>query len=131
MGPIWVNPYGIWPEHIRLRLFDTVFPNLGMAHSDHDHDEPEPITDHTHHTSWSANLEGPQHAEDRDLVIMQAQEAVDHTASGYHVNLVTHGNHGHPSNYLYKELDATETDLDYEYIEQCGCGGHVTRVHVN
>jgi putative CGCGG family rSAM target protein len=53
--------------------------------------------------------------------------AVDHTAGGYHVNLVTHGDHGHPEMYLYDHLD--ERDGDYEYVQQCGCGGHVTRVH--
>lgn len=35
--------------------------------------------------------------------------------------------HGHPETYLYVTLD--ELDVDYEYVEQCGCGGHVTRVH--
>jgi putative CGCGG family rSAM target protein len=103
-----------------------------MTHSEqgHDHDAVDPITDRTHDTSWSANLEQPRHAEDRELVVSQALEAVDHTAPGYHVNLVTHGNHGHPSEYLYKSLDDAEAVADYEYIQQCGCGGHVTRVHL-
>jgi len=102
-----------------------------MAHADHDHDDVDPITDHVHESSWSANLEGPQHADDRELVVAQALEAVDHTVPGYHVNLVTHSNHGHPADYLYKALDDAEAALDYEYVEQCGCGGHVTRVHVD
>jgi len=42
-------------------------------------------------------------------------------------NLVTHGDNGHPSEYLF---DALADDVDWEYVEQCGCGGHVTRVHV-
>jgi len=29
-----------------------------------DHGDAEPVTDHTHDTSWSANLEQPQHADD-------------------------------------------------------------------
>jgi len=102
-----------------------------MAQPAHDHDDVDPITDRTHETSWSANLEEPQHAEDCELVVAQALQAVDRTAPGYHVNLVTHGDHGHPSEYLYAALDAAEADVGYEYIEQCGCGGHVTRVYVD
>ncbi|TQQ83633.1 CGCGG family rSAM-modified RiPP protein [Halonotius terrestris] len=105
------------------------------SHGDdaHDHSDAEPITDRVHDTSWSANLELPQHGEDRDLLIAQAIDAIEHTEPGYHVNLVTHGDHGHPSAYLYDALDAADIDaeIDYEYIEQCGCGGHVTRVHLD
>lgn len=92
------------------------------------HDEVEPITTETHDNSWSANLEKPQHAADQSLVLAQAVEAIEHTVPGNHVNLVTHGDHGHPESYLYAELD--DAGLDYEYVEQCGCGGHVTRVYV-
>jgi putative CGCGG family rSAM target protein len=98
--------------------------------SQHDHEDPEPITDHVHDNSWSANLEGPQHSDDRDLLVEQAIEAVRHTAPGNHVNLVTHGEQGHPETYLYDALDRTFEDADWEYVEQCGCGGHVVRVHV-
>ncbi|SEV94106.1 CGCGG family putative rSAM-modified RiPP protein [Halobacterium jilantaiense] len=98
---------------------------------DHEHDhDAEPVTDHVHDNSWSANLEQPDHGDDRDLVLRQAVEAVEHTAAGNHVNLVTHGDHGHPEDYLYDELDAAfGDDVDWEYVEQCGCGGHVVRVH--
>jgi putative CGCGG family rSAM target protein len=100
---------------------------------DHDHDyDAEPVTDRVHETSWSANLEKPEHGEDRELVVRQAIDAVDHTAAGTHVNLVTHEAHGHPSEYLYAELDSEfgAEDVDWEYVDQCGCGGHVVRVHV-
>jgi putative CGCGG family rSAM target protein len=95
------------------------------------HDEVAPITDETHDNSWSANLERDVHADDRDLVIRQAIDAIEHTVPGNHVNLVTHGDHGHPETYLYERL-ATEygDDLDWEYVDQCGCGGHVTRIEV-
>jgi putative CGCGG family rSAM target protein len=100
---------------------------------DHDHDhDAEPVTDRVHDNSWSANLEKPEHGEDRELVLQQAIDAVEHTADGNHVNLVTHANHGHPSEYLFPALEdefASE-GIDWEYIEQCGCGGHVVRVHV-
>ncbi len=96
------------------------------------HDDPEPVTDRTHENSWSANLEKPAHADDAGFVVEQGIDAVEKTAPGYHVNLVTHGAHGHPEEYLYDALeDAFDTDeVSWEYVEQCGCGGHVTRVHV-
>jgi putative CGCGG family rSAM target protein len=102
----------------------------------HDHDEDldedvEPVTDRVHDNSWSANLEQPSHAESKTLVVEQAEQAVEHTTSGNHVNLVTHGDHGHPEGYLFDALDdAFGDDVSTESVEQCGCGGHVTRVHV-
>ena len=99
-------------------------------------DDVAPITDRVHDNSWSANLEQPHHAERRDLVVEQARQAVEHTAEGNHVNLVTHGDHGHPETYLYDALsegfggELAGEDLSWEYVEQCGCGGHVTRVYV-
>jgi len=94
--------------------------------------DAEPVTDRVHDTSWSANLEKPIHAEDRGLVLDGAVEAVEHTEPGNHVNLVTHGEHGHPEDYLYDALAEVgwDRDLSWEYVDQCGCGGHVTRVHV-
>jgi putative CGCGG family rSAM target protein len=94
------------------------------------HDDVDPITDEIHDNSWSANLEQPRHAEDRDLLVQQAIEAVEHTAGDNHVNLVTHGDHGHPSEYLFETLRDAFAAIECEYVEQCGCGGHVTRVHV-
>ncbi|MHB9285849.1 CGCGG family rSAM-modified RiPP protein [Halobacteriales archaeon Cl-PHB] len=90
----------------------------------------EPVTDHVHDNSWSANLEKPVHAEDRGTVLDGAVEAIQHTASGNHVNLVTHGKHGDPTDYLVDHLETEFDDLDWEYVDQCGCGGHVLRVHV-
>ncbi len=49
--------------------------------------------------------------------------------AGNHVNLVTHANHGHSERYLFSHLDDVYGD-DVEYVQQCGCGGHVTRVYV-
>lgn len=94
----------------------------------------EPVTRREHDVSWSANLEKPHHAADRELVVSQAKDAVEATAAGTHVNLVTHGDHGRPETYLWEELEAefedADVDLEIEYVDQCGCGGHVTRVHV-
>ncbi|OAQ53717.1 hypothetical protein HTG_05505 [Natrinema mahii] len=90
----------------------------------------EPVTRGDHDASWSANLEGPEHAMDRDLLVEQATEAIAATTAGYHVNLVTHGDHGHPETYLWEELEAAFDGLRLEYVDRCGCGGHVTRAHV-
>ena len=68
---------------------------------------------------------------DNVRLVAQAIDAVEHTAAGNHVNLVVHGDHGHPEAYLFAALDAEfGDDVDREYVEQCGCGGHVVRVHV-
>lgn len=95
----------------------------------------EPVTRRVHENSWSANLETPHHAEDRDRVLAEAIDAIEATASGYHVNLVTHAAHGHPEWYLWPELASYDeregtAALEWEYVSQCGCGGHVTRVRV-
>ncbi|GAB6859984.1 CGCGG family rSAM-modified RiPP protein [Haloplanus litoreus] len=89
----------------------------------------DPTAEPVHETSWSANLEGPEHAADRDLMVEESLDAVAATAPGTHVNLVTHGDHGHPSTYLHVELRAAFDDVTVEYVDRCGCGGHVTRVH--
>jgi putative CGCGG family rSAM target protein len=91
-------------------------------------DPADPALAEDHDGSWSVNLEQPVHADDRDRLVRAALLAVERTAPGHHVNLVTHGDHGHPEGYLYGELDAHA--LDYEFVERCGCGGFVTRVHV-
>ena len=96
------------------------------------HEESEPETDHVHRNSWSANLEKPMYQDDRPLLERHAVEAVERTESGYHVNLVTHEVHGHPKTYLFETLEQRFGDeqIDWEYVDQCGCGGHVVRVYV-
>jgi putative CGCGG family rSAM target protein len=99
------------------------------------HEAAEPITGEVHDNSWSANLEKPEHADDRELILAHAIDAVEHTTSGNHVNLVTHGDQGHPSEYLFEGVEegveeGVDADVRIEYVDQCGCGGHVTRVHV-
>lgn len=111
---------------------------MSDAHPASEGDAPaesrEPITRRVHENSWSANLEEPHHADDRDRVVAEAIDAIEATAPGYHVNLVTHAAHGHPEGYLWPALESYVTDdeatLEWEYVDQCGCGGHVTRVHV-
>lgn len=93
-------------------------------------DAVEPITERRHTTSWSANLEQPEHADNRELVVAQAIEAVRHTATGNHVNLVTHSQQGHPEDYLFDALTDAVDGIEVTYVQQCGCGGYVTRVFV-
>ncbi|WP_247728825.1 CGCGG family rSAM-modified RiPP protein [Halovivax limisalsi] len=98
-------------------------------------DGREPITRRVHENSWSANLEEPHHADDPERIVEEAIDAIEATAPGYHVNLVTHAAHGHPEGYLWPALESyvAESDarpLEWEYVDQCGCGGHVTRVRV-
>ncbi|WP_290813239.1 CGCGG family rSAM-modified RiPP protein [Halovivax sp.] len=92
------------------------------------------MTRRVHENSWSANLEEPRHADDRELLVDEAIDAVEATAPGYHVNLVTHGAHGHPREYLWPALEEHATrageSIEWTYVDRCGCGGHVTRVHV-
>ncbi|SHH03480.1 CGCGG family putative rSAM-modified RiPP protein [Halobaculum gomorrense] len=90
----------------------------------------EPADDRpVHDTSWSANLEQPRHADDESAVVADAIDAVEHTAAGVHVNLVTHGDHGHPERFLFPALaDRFGDDADWEFVDRCGCGGYVTRV---
>lgn len=80
----------------------------------------------SHDTSWSAQLEDPSHAADRDRFVREAIEALESTAEGVHVNLVTHGEHGHPESYLFPELETRFGDaVDWEFVDHCDCGGYV------
>lgn len=114
-----------------MRIADQRIVMASHSH-DHAHGETEPVTDRIHENSWSANLEKPQYEDDLSLLKRHAIEAVEHTASGHHVNLVTHEAHDHPEGFLYDTLDErfSDEEVHWEYIEQCGCGGHVVRVHV-
>jgi putative CGCGG family rSAM target protein len=95
------------------------------------HESATAVTDTVHDNSWSANLEQPEHAETESTVIKGAISAIEHTTSGNHVNLVTHANHGHPNDYLTDVLEErVEEAIEMEYVDQCGCGGYVLRVHV-
>ncbi len=44
---------------------------------------------------------------------------------------MTHGGQGHPESYLTDAIREAFEDLRVEYVQQCGCGGHVTHVHVD
>jgi len=100
------------------------------ARSGHD-DGPEPVTGEFHERAWAADLERPEHAANRDLLLSEAAEAIETTAEGTHVQLVAHEAHGIPDEYLYPFLKREFGDsIEWEYVCQCNCGGHIVRVHV-
>jgi len=82
---------------------------------------------------WSLNLED-QYYEDRpDVMMTESIEAVKKTKQGCFVNLVTPGKNGDPREWLIPALTEQLNDQgvvlrDIQYIDECGCGGHVTRV---
>ncbi|PYZ92243.1 CGCGG family rSAM-modified RiPP protein [Salipaludibacillus keqinensis] len=80
--------------------------------------------------SWSASLEHGEYSEDRDLVLKHSIEAIEETAKGCYVNLVTPDVFGHPENYLSDHIHEKFSDtVEIKYIDQCGCGGYVLRVY--
>ncbi|MDG5777246.1 CGCGG family rSAM-modified RiPP protein [Haloarculaceae archaeon H-GB2-1] len=92
--------------------------------------ETSPSSEEHHDNSWSVNLEQPRHEGDRERIVEEAISAVERTAAGNHVNVVTHGECGHPEEYLLDALERALDGIEVEYVDRCGCGGHVTRVHV-
>lgn len=81
-----------------------------------------------HDASWSANLERERYAADRETLIDHALAAIDRTAADYHVNLVTHPDHGNPAEYLEGPIRDRYPDAETTVVDQCGCGGYVYRV---
>jgi putative CGCGG family rSAM target protein len=102
-----------------------------MSNASAGHDQgTEPVTDRVHDSTWAADLERPQHAVDMELLVEEAIKAIENTTAGTFLQLVTHEAHGHPSEYLYEVLDdAFDDDIEWEYICQCNCGGHILRVY--
>ena len=111
-------------------MFDEVVFGLDvrLIHMER-HERADAVGVTAHDASWSANLETDEYAGDEARVVADAIVAVESTRPGFHVNLVTHGANGHPETYLYEALDRAFGDaVDYEFVDQCGCGGYVTRV---
>lgn len=83
--------------------------------------------------NWSLNLEEVQEAHPEEM-LPTAIEAIEETAPGCYVNLVTSGAAGHPEagfipNLIRKLQEMGIPVRDVHYIGECGCGGHVTRVY--
>lgn len=82
---------------------------------------------------WSLNLENDYYETHPDEVFIESVDAIRRTKAGHYVNLVTPGGLGDPREWLIPQLIALVKYADLEvkeirYIDECGCGGHVTRV---
>jgi putative CGCGG family rSAM target protein len=80
--------------------------------------------------NWSISLESDEYVNDFDALVNEAIAAVKSTQKGFYVNLVTPGVFGNPEDYLTEVLqNLFSQTIEMKYIDQCGCGGHVLRVH--
>jgi len=82
---------------------------------------------------WSLNLEDAHYETHPEEVLAESVEAIRRTKAGRYVNLVTPGRLGDPREWLIPQLIALVKYADLavreiRYIDECGCGGHVTRV---
>lgn len=82
---------------------------------------------------WSLNLEDLYYAEHRDEAVEEAIQAIRSTKAGYYVNIVTPNEADDPHEWLIpsieKRLETKQIKIrDIRYIDQCGCGGYVTRI---
>jgi putative CGCGG family rSAM target protein len=93
------------------------------------YDGREPVTRRVHEQPWIADLETPAHAADRELVVAEAIDAIEQTATGTRIEILTHQNHGHPSEYLYSRLDRFE-GVEISHAGRCDCDGYATAVVV-
>ncbi|WP_196237918.1 CGCGG family putative rSAM-modified RiPP protein [Calidifontibacillus erzurumensis] len=81
------------------------------------------------HQDWSVDLEHNEYEYDKNLIIVDGIKAVEETAPGYYVNLVTASNFGNPDEYLTPLLiERFGKTIETKFIDQCGCGGYVLRV---
>ncbi len=83
---------------------------------------------------WSINLEEDYDPNHPEALIEESVEAVQQTASSFYVNIITPGEAGHPEDGFIPQLTDELNRLGIQierivYIDECGCGGHVTRVY--
>lgn len=82
---------------------------------------------------WSLNLEDPYYEDHTEQLFEEAIEAVQKTKEGHFVNLVTPASCGDPKDWLIPFLKQALDELpvqykDIQFVDECGCGGFVTRV---
>jgi hypothetical protein len=82
---------------------------------------------------WSLSLEDDHYETHPEEVFTESVDAIRRTKPGHCVNLVTPGGLGDPREWLIPRLIAMVKYADLpvreiRYIDQCRCGGHVTRV---
>jgi putative CGCGG family rSAM target protein len=80
--------------------------------------------------SWSLDLEDEEYVTDKNRLLQDAKSAVEITAPGKHVNLVTPASHGEPVQLIQQLKKEYGNKIKAEYVDQCGCGGYVTKVTV-
>ncbi len=80
--------------------------------------------------SWSMDLEDEEYVKDKHMLLQDAKAAVEITAPGKHVNLVTPASYGEPVQLIQKLKEEYGDRISAEYVDQCGCGGYVTKVTV-
>ncbi len=82
--------------------------------------------------NWSISLEHEEYEWDMELVVKDAIKAVEQTAKGFYVNLVTPAVFENPNDFLTPALMSFFGDkIKTSFIDQCGCGGYVLRVWKN
>lgn len=78
---------------------------------------------------WSIDLEHGEYETNVELIIRDGVEAIEKTAVGHFVNLVTPNGFGDPIEYFSQVLILQFSDrIRFKLIDQCGCGGYVLRV---
>jgi hypothetical protein len=83
---------------------------------------------------WSLNLEDDYYEAHIEEMLTESVDAVRQTKQGHYVNIVTPGANGDPRSWLIPELlvrlEQAELPIQgIRIIDQCGCGGYVTRVY--
>lgn len=83
---------------------------------------------------WSVNLEDDTYADNLEELVKDAVDAIAITAPGCFVNLVTHAAAGHPEQGLIQRVESAVREaglnqVELVYIDECGCGGFVTRAY--
>ena len=84
---------------------------------------------------WSLNLEDSYYETHLEELFAESVNAIQRTKEGHYVNLVTPGACGDPRDWLIPRLSvlARQANLpvqEIRYIDQCGCGGYVTRIYI-
>lgn len=83
---------------------------------------------------WSLDLEDPRYVDHPEEIFNESVMAARQTKAGCYVNLVTPGECGDPRDWFIGPLaDRLQQEgiavRDVQYVDECGCGGYVTRLY--
>jgi hypothetical protein len=91
----------------------------------------EPGEDFVADAARRVALNGPEHADNRDLVVLEALQIVSAADPGTELILVTHSHQGDPREYLHSRLEsAAGRDALVDFLGRRNGGGFLTRVLV-